>query len=901
MRTSDGQPVRLADYRVPDFLVDSVDLQIDLDRRATRVISTLSLRPNPSGQEGAALALDGDELVFLGAELDGAELSEGAFEVSPKQFVLANPPRRPFTLRIETRLDPTANTKLMGLYRSGSAYCTQCEAEGFRRITFFPDRPDVLSTYRVRIEADRTEAPVLLSNGNLETTGDADRPGRHFSVWRDPHKKPSYLFALVAGELAHVGDVFVTASKRRVALGVYVEPGREARAQYAVDALKRAMAWDERAYGREYDLDVFNIVAVSDFNMGAMENKGLNVFNDKYILASPETATDDDYAGIESVIAHEYFHNWTGNRVTCRDWFQLCLKEGLTVFRDQQFSADERSAPVKRIADVRGLRAAQFPEDAGPLAHNVRPEVYHEINNFYTATVYQKGAEVIRMLRTLIGPQAFRAGMDLYFERRDGAAATVEDFIACFAATSGRDLSQFMRWYSQAGTPRLTVRSAYDAAERTYQIDIAQSLAPTPGQELKQPMTIPIAIGLVGREGGDVILKSDDARPDELASGVFELDTPSRTIVFRDVASKPALSFVRGFSAPVRVDDDISDSELIVLSRHDSDRFNRWQSLQSLATRILIRSVAAIRAGGALARNDAFIAAYGAVLEDAKADRIDPAFAALAMTLPSEADIARDIGENVDPNAIFAARERLRGHLGRAHRAILAELHDRLADSSPFSPTAAHAGRRALRNGALAMLAAGERRGRPRARRGPIGQGEQHDRNVRRDVGARPHSGLRTGEGDRGLRPTIRRRAADPRQVVRAASADSRRRHARSRARTAAPSCVFPGESQSRAFADRRLRGQPDAVQPRRRRGLPAPGGDRRQTGRFQSPSGGAPSDSHAIVALDGGSTPGSGGVRAAAHRRAAVAVAGPARHRHPQPGLTRDCELAASRRQKKF
>ena len=374
MRTQIGQPVRLQDYRVPDFLIDSVDMDISLDREATRVVATLSMRPNPKGDAEAALRLDGDELELVGLSLDGVALEASAFVASPSELVLTDPPRRPFVLRIETRLAPAANTKLMGLYRSGSAYCTQCEAEGFRRITYFLDRPDVLSVYRVRLEADKAEAPVLLANGNLEYRGEAS-PGRHFAVWVDPFRKPSYLFAVVAGDLARVGDEFTTMSGRKVELGVYVEPGRESRAAYAMDALKRSMEWDERAYGREYDLDVFNIVAVSDFNMGAMENKGLNVFNDKYVLASSQTATDDDYSGIEGVIGHEYFHNWTGNRITCRDWFQLCLKEGLTVFRDQEFTADQRSAPVKRIADVRGLKAAQFPEDAGPLAHNVRPEL----------------------------------------------------------------------------------------------------------------------------------------------------------------------------------------------------------------------------------------------------------------------------------------------------------------------------------------------------------------------------------------------------------------------------------------------------------------------------------------------------------------------------------------------
>ena len=708
MRTSVGQPVRLADYHAPDYLIDHVELDVSLDIHATRVVSTLSLRPNPAGREGAALALDGDELLFISARLDGAPLDAGDFEASPSQLLIPRPPQRPFKLKIETRLDPAANTKLMGLYRTGSAYCTQCEAEGFRRITYFLDRPDVLSIYRVRLEADRAEAPVLLANGNLEEAGEADISGRHYAVWRDPHKKPCYLFALVAGDLGHIADSFVTASGRKVALAIHVEHGREERARYAMESLKRSMAWDEQAYGREYDLDVFNIVAVSDFNMGAMENKGLNVFNDKYVLASPETATDNDYASIEGVIAHEYFHNWTGDRVTCRDWFQLCLKEGLTVFRDQEFSGDMRSAPVKRIDDVRALRAAQFPEDAGPLAHNVRPEVYHEISNFYTATVYQKGAEVIRMLKRLIGAKAFREGMDLYFARFDGQAATVEDFIACFETASGRDLSLFMRWYSQAGTPKVTVRSAYDPAAKTYRLDIAQSLAPTPGQAVKLPATMPLALGLVGRNGGDLPLVSPDASAEELAAGVFELKDAQRSIVFHDVPQRPTLSFLRGFSAPVRVEDDLTEEDLIVLSRHDSDNFNRWQSLQSLATRILIRGVTAIRAAGAPGHDGALAAAFGALIDDARGGRIDHAFAALAMSLPTEADIAREIGEDVDPDAIYAARKAVRGAIGRAHGAALAALHAELADSSPFSPDAAAAGRRALRNVALSLFVDGD-------------------------------------------------------------------------------------------------------------------------------------------------------------------------------------------------
>ena len=717
MRTQVGQPVRLQDYRAPDFLIDSVEMDISLDRRATRVVTSLSLRPNPEGRAEVALRLDGDELELVDLKLDGQALDPSAYEASASELVLANPPRRPFKLQIETRLDPSANTKLMGLYRSGSAYCTQCEAEGFRRITYFLDRPDVLSVYRVRLEADRAEAPVLLANGNLEASGEAG-PGRHFAVWRDPFKKPCYLFAIVAGDLGRVGDEFVTASGRRVELGVYVEPGRESRAAYAMDALKRSMAWDERAYGREYDLDVFNIVAVSDFNMGAMENKGLNVFNDKYVLASAETATDDDYAGIEGVIAHEYFHNWTGNRITCRDWFQLCLKEGLTVFRDQEFSADQRSASVKRIADVRALKAAQFPEDAGPLAHNVRPEVYHEINNFYTATVYQKGAEVIRMLKLLIGAEKFRAGMDLYFLRCDGAAATVEDFLACFAEVSSRDLNTFKLWYAQAGTPLLTVRTNYDEKSCTFRVELAQSLAPTPGQPEKAPMTMPIALGLVDPDRGNLILTSTAASPGELESGVFALEGARRTIAFTNVPRRPALSVLRGFSAPVRVDDDLTDDDLIVLLKRDSDSFNRWQALQSLAIRLLRGQVAAIREGHRPTHVRAFIEAYGSVVTDAIAGRIDPAFAALALQLPSEADLAREIGKDVDPDAIRAARESLRGELGRAHAGGLADLHDLMADAEPFRPDAAGAGRRALRNGALAMIVAGnEIEGAERAQR----------------------------------------------------------------------------------------------------------------------------------------------------------------------------------------
>ncbi|MEO8667624.1 MAG: aminopeptidase N, partial [Bauldia sp.] len=444
-------PIRLSDYRAPEFLIETVHLDIRL--HPERTVVTARLRIRPKSMRAGSLTLAGDELKLTSLVLDGKALPGTAYEVTPSGLTLRNVPAEPFTLEIGTQIDPTGNTKLMGLYRSGGTYCTQCEAEGFRRITYYLDRPDVLAVFTVRIEAPREGTPILLSNGNLAESGPLDGGARHYAVWHDPFPKPSYLFALVAGDLGVVADEFVTMSGRKVALRIYCEHGKEERCLYAMDALKRSMRWDETAYGREYDLDIFMIVAVSDFNMGAMENKGLNVFNDKYVLADPDTATDADFSHVEGVIAHEYFHNWTGNRITCRDWFQLCLKEGLTVYRDQEFSADMRSRGVKRVADVRTLQARQFPEDAGPLAHPVRPEAYHEINNFYTPTVYEKGAEVVRMLKSLLGEHGFRAGMDLYFTRHDGQAVTIEDFLAAFADANEIDLTQFKLWYSQAGTP----------------------------------------------------------------------------------------------------------------------------------------------------------------------------------------------------------------------------------------------------------------------------------------------------------------------------------------------------------------------------------------------------------------------------------------------------------------
>jgi aminopeptidase N len=704
MRTEEARPVRLEDYRPPDWLVETVELDVSLYSTATQVRAALTLRPNGSGAAPAPLVLDGDALNLRALKLDGAALPAEQFVATPDRLTIAQPPQRRFRLEIETVVDPSANTQLSGLYRSGAIYCTQCEAEGFRRITYFPDRPDVMAVYTTRIEADKTEAPVLLANGNLVRSGDVPGTTRHFAVWHDPFPKPSYLFALVAGNLACVEDRFRTMSGREVTLRIYVEQGKERRCLYAMDALKRAMRWDETTFGREYDLDIFMIVAVSDFNMGAMENKGLNIFNDKYILASPETATDTDFERIEAVVAHEYFHNWTGNRITCRDWFQLCLKEGLTVFRDQEFSADQRSRAVERIGDVRGLRTHQFVEDAGPLAHPVRPALYHEINNFYTATVYEKGAEVVRMLKVLLGAENFRKGMDLYFSRHDGQAATVEQFVQCFADVSNTDLTQFMLWYSQAGTPEVVATGSYDAGAKSYRLELAQSIPPTPGQPSKQPTVIPLAVGLAGREGRDLPLKLDDGRV--LERGVLTLTKAVETFVFADVAEQPVASLNRGFSAPIKLSANLSADDLRFLAAHDADPFNRWQALQTLATRLLVDNTAASRASRPARHDPGLLDALSATLADGA---LEPAFVALALTLPGEAEIAREIGHDVDPDAVFAARAALRAAVGEYLAGPLFDHYRRLSERGPYRPDAASAGRRMLRNTCLDLLAATRR------------------------------------------------------------------------------------------------------------------------------------------------------------------------------------------------
>ncbi len=700
MTDKEDRVIRLEDYRPPLYRIPRVELDVDLDPTATLVTARLTVERAEGTAPGTPLVLDGDELALEAIAIDGAPLGAGSYAAAPDGLTIKAPPAEAFVLTLATRLDPSANTKLEGLYRSSGTYCTQCEAEGFRRITYFIDRPDVLSVYTTRITARRDEAPLLLSNGNPVEAGDLG-DGRHFAVWHDPFPKPSYLFALVGGNLDAVSGEFTTMSGRKVALNIYVEHGKAARAGYALEALERSMRWDEEAFGREYDLDVFNIVAVADFNMGAMENKGLNIFNDKYILADPDTATDADYANIEAIIAHEYFHNWTGNRITCRDWFQLCLKEGLTVYRDQEFSSDMRSRPVKRIADVRMLMAYQFPEDAGPLAHPVRPQSYKEINNFYTATVYEKGAEVIRMLRLAIGAEAFAAGMQRYFEVNDGRAATIEDFLDAFAKVSGEDLSQFRLWYEQAGTPELVLKGSYDAAAASYTLAIEQIVPPTPGQASKQPMHIPLRIGLVGSDGRDLPLHAKGgARVD---GDVVHVCGARHLVQFSGVTERPVLSALREFSAPVRLTVTRDPAELLFLMRRDGDPFNRWRALQDYAMRLFIEGTRTIRDGGEPTIDKAFVDALGEIAED---EALDPAFRAQALQLPSEADIAREISQDVDPDAISAARRLVRSAAAARNRSRLLAWLARQTEPGEYAPDAAGAGGRSLRNTVRDLVAA---------------------------------------------------------------------------------------------------------------------------------------------------------------------------------------------------
>jgi aminopeptidase N len=675
-----GLPVRLADYRPPAYLAERVELRFRLDPAATRVAARIAFRPNPARAADAPhdLRLDGRALSLVSAAIDGRAVPQNGLALDEEGLTVAaaHLPAGGFTWEAETEIAPEANTALEGLYMSRGMYCTQCEAEGFRKITYYPDRPDVMAEFRVRIESG---APVMLSNGNPVASG----PG--WAEWHDPFPKPCYLFALVAGDLASVEDRFVTASGREVTLRIHVRDGDQDRCAYAMDALRRAMRWDEEAYGREYDLDLFQIVAVDDFNMGAMENKGLNIFNSKYVLAAPDTATDADYKAIESIIAHEYFHNWTGNRITCRDWFQLSLKEGLTVFRDQQFSADQRGAGVKRIEDVSRLRAQQFREDAGPLAHPVRPDAYREINNFYTATVYEKGAEVIRMLHALVGPETYRRALNLYFQRHDGQACTIEDWLQVFVDVSGRDLGQFSRWYAQAGTPRLRAREEW--VDGRYTLHLAQETPPTPGQSDKHPLVIPVAYGLVGGDGRD------------LAAGVLELTEPEQSFTF-DLPERPVPSLLRGFSAPVTLSRETAPAERAFLIANDADQFNRWEAGRAYAMDVLSRLAQETGA----APDDRFLSAMASLATD---PALDPAFRALALSLPSEDEIISDLaaaGMTPDPLAVYRARRALDAELARALGDRLPPLYAEHAVPGAYSPDAGAAGRRALRARALSLL-----------------------------------------------------------------------------------------------------------------------------------------------------------------------------------------------------
>ena len=690
-----SQTIYRANYAPPPFLVESVDLVVDIHDDHTLIHATLTLSRNPAGEPGP-LVLKGGDLETRDVAINGQTIPLDTLIFKDDRLIIATLPAGSFTLSTLVAITPETNTELSGLYRSGDMLCTQCEAEGFRRITWFPDRPDVMSRYRVTIEADRARYPVLLSNGNhVESAELAD--GRHLAIWEDPIPKPCYLFAVVAGNLAEVAGSFTTRSGREVALKFWVEPGNEAKVPHALDSLRKAMEWDEQVFGLEYDLGVYNVVAVSHFNMGAMENKSLNIFNSKYVLAHSDTATDGDFLAVESVIAHEYFHNWTGNRVTCRDWFQLTLKEGLTVFRDQEFSGDLNSRGQQRIEDVRALRSSQFPEDNGPMAHPIRPDSYVEINNFYTSTVYEKGAEVIRMIHTLLGAEKFRQGMDLYFTRHDGQAVTCEDFVSAMEDASGISLVQFRNWYSQPGTPRLSATWGHDTA--------ANRLSLTLRQNGTIPLHIPVRLGLVGAKG-DLPLRLEGENEANGTTRILSLTQTEQTFVFEDVAEKVVPSLLRGFSAPVILEAPLEQADLAFLMAEDSDAFNRWEAGQVLATRTLLDLARRASTGEAMTLDEGFASAWGKILADAETD---PAFAAEAMTLPSTTELGERM-EVFDVDGLYAARKFVWRKLAQKYRETLLSTRERLSQSV-YELTPVAIGRRRIRNLALAVLAeAGEGR-----------------------------------------------------------------------------------------------------------------------------------------------------------------------------------------------
>jgi aminopeptidase N len=688
------------DYAPPDYAVENVELHFELGEESTVVRSRLAIAGMYDRRQGARpLLLAGKDLVLKSVVLDGVPLGADMYAVDDETLTIADVSMS-FILEIETEIRPQENTSLEGLYKSSGNFCTQCEAEGFRKITYFPDRPDVMARYTTTIVADKARYPVLLSNGNLVASGEL-KNRRHYATWDDPFRKPCYLFALVAGDLACVEDSFVTCSGRTITLQIYVQQHNLTKCDHAMRSLKKAMQWDEEVYGREYDLGTYMIFAADDFNFGAMENKGLNIFNSKYVLARPDTATDADFQAIEAVIAHEYFHNWTGNRITCRDWFQLSLKEGLTIFRDQEFSADMESRAVKRIADVRSLRTRQFPEDAGPLAHPVRPDSYMEISNFYTMTVYNKGAEIVRMIRTLLGPAGFRKGMDLFFARHDGQAVTVEDFVCAMEEANAADLGQFRLWYSQAGTPRLTASMSHDPSSATCTLTIRQSWPPTPDPAEQQPLHIPLAVGLLGSDGRDLplCLDGETSAPKD-TTRILELRNEVETFRFVKIPRKPVPSLLRGFSAPVNLTVDCPDGELMFLLDNDSDPFNRWEAGQRLAIGTILKLIDDFQQGRELQVAREFTDAFAGVLTNTG---LDKAFVSEVLTLPGE-DYLAELLEVVDVTAIHAAREFVRKTLASGLREIFLTAYEFNVDNGPYRADAAATGRRKLKNLCLAYL-----------------------------------------------------------------------------------------------------------------------------------------------------------------------------------------------------
>lgn len=703
MRTEQPKVIHLKDYQAPDYLIDETTLTFELHEDHTLVHAQLVMRRNPERADGSlpALVLDGQQLELLALSMDDRELGAADYQLTDSHLTL-QPVSDSFTLDSTVRIHPESNTALEGLYKSGSMFCTQCEAEGFRKITYYLDRPDVMSRFTTTVSAEQHRYPVLLSNGNPVASG-AEEGGRHWATWEDPFKKPAYLFALVAGDLWCVEDVFTTMSQREVTLRIYVEPENIDKVQHAMDSLKKSMRWDEEVYGREYDLDIFMIVAVNDFNMGAMENKGLNIFNSSCVLARAETATDAAHQRVEAVVAHEYFHNWSGNRVTCRDWFQLSLKEGFTVFRDAEFSADMNSRTVKRIEDVAFLRTNQFAEDAGPMAHPVRPDSFIEISNFYTLTVYEKGSEVVRMIHTLLGAEGFRKGTDLYFERHDGQAVTCDDFVKAMEDANGVDLTQFKRWYSQAGTPRLAVEEAFDAAARTYSLTFRQSCPATPGQAEKLPFVIPVELGLLDAAGNDLPLRL--AGEGEALGGnrVISVTEAEQTFTFVDIAEKPLPSLLRGLSAPVKLSFPYGRDQLMFLMQHDSDGFNRWDAGQQLSVQVLQELIGQHQRGEALVLDTRLLDAFRSLLED---ESLDQAMVAEMLSLPSEAYLT-EISEVADVDAIHAAREFARRSISDAlFPQLLAryQANRALSRETPYVASAEHFARRTLQNIALSYL-----------------------------------------------------------------------------------------------------------------------------------------------------------------------------------------------------